>query len=83
MFAVVLGGGEHLLGVVPSHIGEDAVLDVTSEQSLLGEWDGKLLGIQSPSVHPSEEERAGLSLNDLFIKIVLEELLGFGFHFIK
>ena len=47
---VMLRGKECLLGVMPSHVGEDSVLDVTTEDTLLGKRDSVFSRVDSPSV---------------------------------
>ena len=74
----VVGGWceEHLFSVVPAHVGEDAILDVATEDTLLGEGHGVLERIVSPAVHSAEEQGArGLRCNVL-VKVELEQLLG-------
>lgn len=50
--AVVASSAEKLRGVrdvVPGNVGEDAVLDVASEDAFLREGDGELSGVDTPS----------------------------------
>ena len=52
----VMGRGEkRLLGVVVNHVGDEAVLDVAAEDTLLREGNRVLHRIVAPPVHPSEE----------------------------
>ena len=55
------------LSVVPSHIAENAVLDVTSEKSLFAEGCGVLLGVYSPAHVSSEEEGSLISCLNLLV----------------
>ena len=74
----VVGGWceEHLLGVVPAHVGENAILDVATEDTLLGEGYGVLERIVSPAVHSAEEQGAGGLRCNVLVKVELEQLLG-------
>ena len=75
--AVVVRGSDCHLEVVPSHISENTVLDVTSQQTLLGEGVAILLGVDSPSHVSSEEKWTIVSDSDVLVQIVFEQLLGF------
>ena len=72
----VVGGSNGHLEVVPGQISEDTVLDVASQETLLGEWVTVFLGVHSPSHVSSEEKRAVVSDCDVLIEIVFEQLLG-------
>ena len=61
--------------LVPSNVSKNAILNVTSEQSLLREWDSILSGVNSPSKIPSEKEGPLVSKLDLLVQIVLEKFL--------
>ena len=50
MAVTVVRGGNGHLKVVPGHVGEDSVLEVTSEETLLREGVSVLLGVHSPSI---------------------------------
>ena len=71
------GCEKHYLRVVVECVREYAVLDVTSENSLLGEWNRVFLGVNSPAVHASEEQWSVITLCDLLVEVVLEEFLRF------
>ena len=73
---VVVRGSNGHLEVVPSQISENTVLDVASQEALLGEWVAIFLGINSPSHVSSEEKRTIVSDSDVLIEIVFEQLLG-------
>ena len=73
--SVVLGGEKSLLGVVPTHVGEGSVLDVTSEETLLGEGGGVLLRVDSPSHLSAEEQGTVIPLGDLLVQVELEQFL--------
>jgi hypothetical protein len=73
---VVVGGSNGHLEVVPGQISENTVLDVASQETLLGEGVPVFLGIDSPSHVSSEEKRAVVSNSDVLIEIVFEQLLG-------
>ena len=53
MTVTVVGGSNGNLEIVPRHVGEDPVLDVASQVSLLGKRVSVLLGVHSPSTHIS------------------------------
>ena len=64
------------LEVVPCHICENTVLNVSSQQTLFGERVAVFLGVDSPSHVSSEEKRAVVSDCDVLIEVVFKQLLG-------
>ncbi len=51
MTVTVVGGDNGNLEIVPRHVGEDPVLDVAPQVSLLGKRVSVLLRVHSPSTH--------------------------------
>ena len=47
---------KQLSSLMPDSVGQNAILDVTTEDSFLGEGHSVLEGVISPSVHPAEEK---------------------------
>lgn len=81
---VVFGRSEELLGLVPGQVGEDAILDIATEESFLGEGHGILNRVVPPAHHPAEEKWAVNLTRHLLIQVELEELLGSSLlHFFK
>ena len=72
---VVLRGEKSLLGVIPTHVGEGSVLDVASEETLLGERGGVLLRVDSPSHLSAEEQGTVIPLCNLLVQVELEQFL--------
>ena len=72
---VVSWSKEGLFCIIVGHVGESTILDVTSQKPLLTEWFGVLLRVDSPAHHSSEEQRSVISLLDLLVQVILEELL--------
>ena len=77
----VVGRCEHPTCSVPvGCISEDTILDVATEEALLGEWHGILKRVVSPAVHTAEEKRSSVLAGNVLIQVVLEELLLSRFH---
>jgi hypothetical protein len=53
MVTVVGSGGEELFRLVVDHVGEDSVLQVSAQETLLGGGDRVLHSVVSPAVHPT------------------------------
>lgn len=82
--AVVSGGEKRGLRPMVGSVGEHSILDVASEETLLGEGHSVLKGVVSPAIHPAEEQGAVCLLGHALVQVELEELLGTStvFHFI-
>ena len=78
-------GEKSLLGPVIGSVGEDSILHVTAEETLLGEGNGVLERVVSPAVHPAEEQGTVSLLGNVLVKVELEEFLWAAsvFHFIQ
>ena len=63
-----------LLGVVVGHVGEHAVLEVTTEETLLRERHCVLKRVHSPPERAAEEEGAVGLLRHVLVQVVLEKL---------
>ena len=72
---VVSWSKERLFCVVIAHVSESTILNVASQEPFLTEWLSVLLGVDSPAHHSSQEERSVVSLLDLLVQVILEELL--------
>ena len=63
-----------LLQVVVAHVGQNAVLDVASQQALLRERHGVLARVVSPAVHPAEKQGSVHLLGHVLVQVVLKKL---------
>ena len=79
--AVVGRCEEPARSVVVGGVREDTILDVATEEALLGERHSILKCIVPPTVHPAEEEGSAGLARHVLIQVVLEELpLSSRFH---
>ena len=86
MTMAVRGRGEkRLLRPMVGGVGEHSILDVASEETLLGEGHSVLEGVVSPAIHPAEEQGTVSLLGHVLVQVELEELLGTSsvFHFVS
>lgn len=71
---VVVRWSKESFRVVPCHVSEDAILDVSSQKSFFAEGRRVLFGVDSPAHVSSKEKRSFVSGLNLLVKVKLEKL---------